>query len=236
MYSVLIVEDDRNIQNILAYNLEKADFKVFTAETGVEAIEILQENGDDISLVLMDVMMPEMNGFDATREIRQFSTVPIIMLTALEDETNILEGFDCGVDDYVVKPFSFRQVLARINAQLRHNSKEGSNTTNVVSSNNSSVIKVNNIELNPVNYSVNVEGKKNTLTLIEYNLFMFFYNNPNKVFDRDTLLKEVWGTNYADSRTVDVNIRRLRNKVELIDSEPQNIKTLRGKGYYLEIR
>lgn len=233
MYSVLIVEDDRNIQNILAYNLERADFKVFTAETGVEGIEILQENAEDISLVLMDVMMPEMNGFDATREIRKFSDVPIIMLTALEDETNILEGFDCGVDDYVIKPFSFRQVLARINAQLRHNSKEVVTTT--VSS-NSSIIKVNNIELNPVNYSVNVEGKKNTLTLIEYNLFMFFYNNPNKVFDRDTLLKEVWGTNYADSRTVDVNIRRLRNKVELIDSEPQNIKTLRGKGYYLETR
>lgn len=233
MYSVLIVEDDRNIQNILAYNLERADFKVFTAETGVEGIEILQENAEDISLVLMDVMMPEMNGFDATREIRKFSDVPIIMLTALEDETNILEGFDCGVDDYVIKPFSFRQVLARINAQLRHNSKDIVTTT--VSS-DSSIIKVNNIELNPENYSVNVEGKKNTLTLIEYNLFMFFYNNPNKVFDRDTLLREVWGTNYADSRTVDVNIRRLRNKVELIDSEPQNIKTLRGKGYYLETR
>lgn len=235
MYSVLIVEDDRNIQNILAYNLEKADFKVFTAETGSEALEILQEDGDEISLVLMDVMMPEMNGFDATREIRKFSEVPIIMLTALEDETNILEGFDCGVNDYVVKPFSFRQVLARINAQLRHNSVEKPLATTPVNT-DVSLLKVNNIELNPVNYSVNVDGKKSTLTLIEYNLFMFFYNHPNKVFDRDTLLKEVWGTNYADSRTVDVNIRRLRNKIELVDSDPQNIKTLRGKGYYLEMR
>lgn len=235
MNTVLIVEDDRNIQNILAYNLEKSDFKVFTAESGVEALEILQEE-DDISIVLMDVMMPEMDGFDCTMEIRKFSDVPIIMLTALEDETSILHGFDCGVDDYVVKPFSFRQLLARINAHMRRpftsDSIGAANTLNK----KDSIIHINNIELNTSNYVVQIGDKRNTLTNIEYKLFMFLYQNPNQAFDRDTLLKEVWGTSYTDSRTVDVNISRLRGKVELLEAEPQNIKTKRGKGYYLEVR
>ena len=230
MNTILIVEDDVNIQNILAYNLERVDFKIFTASTGYEALEILQD--EDVSLVLMDVMMPEMNGYDCTRKIRDFSDVPIIMLTALEDETHILEGFDCGVNDYVTKPFSFPQLLARINAQLRRPSgvvgAKGSNSTD-------SLIKVNDIELNTSNYVVRVGDKKSELTAIEYKLFMFLYSNPNQVFDRDTLLKEVWGTSFADSRTVDVSVRRLREKVEVIDSEPKNIKTRRGKGYYLEV-
>ncbi len=232
MNSVLIVEDDKNIQNILAFNLEHNDFKVFTAESGSEALSILEEE-EDISIVLMDIMMPEMNGFECTRKIRSFSNVPIIMLTALEDEANILQGFDCGVDDYVVKPFSFRQVLARINAHIRRpytldTLSKGKSALN-------SVIHVNDIELNTNNYTVNVEGKRSTLTNMEYKLFMFLYEHPNEAFDRDTLLKEIWGTSYTDSRTVDVNIRRLRSKVELNDSEPKNIKTMRGKGYYLEV-
>lgn len=233
MYSILIVEDDNNIQNILAYNLEKCDFKIFTASNGVEALEILHD--EDISLVLMDVMMPEMNGFDCTREIRAFSNVPIIMLTALEDEPNILHGFECGVDDYVTKPFSFRQLLARINAHIRRPHTAENSVPNV-SNGKDFVIHINNIELNTSNYVVQVGDKRNTLTNIEYKLLMFLYQNPNQAFDRDTLLKEVWGTSYTDCRTVDVNISRLRGKVELSETEPQNIRTRRGKGYYLEVR
>lgn len=233
MNTVLIVEDDRNIQNILAFNLEKSDFKVFTAETGIEAIEILKE--EDISIVLMDVMMPEMDGFDCTRAIREFSDIPIIMLTALEDEASILHGFECGVDDYVVKPFSFRQLLARVNAHMRR--PYTLNSSPVINKGiKDSIIHINNIELNTSNYVVQIGDKRNVLTNMEYKLFMFLYQNPNQAFDRDTLLKEVWGTSYTDSRTVDVNISRLRGKVELLEAEPQNIKTKRGKGYYLEVR
>lgn len=233
MNTVLIVEDDRNIQNILAFNLEKSNFKVFTAESGVEALEILQEE-DDISIVLMDVMMPEMDGFDCTRAIREFSDIPIIMLTALEDEASILHGFECGVDDYVTKPFSFRQLLARINAHMRR--PHTSDTSSLKKTGKDSIIHINNIELNTSNYVVQIGDKHNTLTNIEYKLFMFLYENPNQAFDRDTLLKEVWGTSYTDCRTVDVNISRLRGKVELSETEPQNIRTKRGKGYYLEVR
>ena len=230
MNKILIVEDDVNIQNILAYNLEKCDYKVFTASSGYEALEIIHEEGD-ISLVLMDVMMPQMNGFDCTLEIRKFSNIPILMLTALESESDILKGFDCGVDDYIVKPFSIRQVIARVNSHFRKKTD-----TLPVSNLKDSFITINDLTLNTLNNEVVIGSKKNILSDTEFNLLMFFYQNPNKVFDRETLMKEVWGTSYINARTVDISVHRLREKVELSDSDPQNIKTKRGKGYYLELR
>lgn len=228
MNTVLIAEDDKNIQDIIAFNLEKNNFKVFTCENGEDAIELLKE--ENISIVLMDIMMPIMNGFDCTRKIREFSNVPIIMLTALEEESKILEGFDCGIDDYVVKPFSFRQLLARINANIRRSSEEHI----ALHTSDSIILQINNIELNTMNYRVRIGDKESELTASEYNLFMFFYNHPNQVFNRDILVEKVWGQG-VDSRTVDVCIKRLREKIEKNGSEPENIKTKRGKGYYLEI-
>jgi two-component system response regulator VicR len=228
MNKILIVEDDIKIQDILAYNLEKESFKVFTADSGDEALEILHEE-DDITLVLMDAMMPRMNGFDCTRVIRGFSNVPIIMLTALSDEDSVLQGFECGVDDYIRKPFSIREVVARVNANIRRPEMG-------LLKSQKSVIQINDLVVNTATNKVNIGNKEKELTDIEYKLLMFFYNNPNVVFDRETLLKEVWGTSYADARTVDVNIRRLREKIEKVDSDPQNIRTRRGKGYYLDLK
>ena len=232
MNKILIVEDDKNIQDILAFNLERNDYQVFTTESGAEAIEILKEE-EDISLVLMDVMLPKMNGFDCTVEIRKFTNIPIIMITALEDESNVLKGFECGVNDYVIKPFSIREVLARVKTQLRVMNEFSKNSKELK---DNKFIKINNIELNTIENSVVVNGKENELTNTEYNLLMFFYNHPNKVFERKQILEKVWGTTYGDLRTVDVTIRRLREKIEVVDSDPQNIKTRRGKGYYLELK
>lgn len=227
MNRILVVEDDRNIQDILAYNLEKSDYQVFTADTGAEALEIMQE--EDISLVLMDVMLPEMNGFDCTKAIREFSDVPIIMLTALEEESNKLQGFELGINDYVTKPFSIREVIARVQTQLRIAQNM---TTKKIFQNK---IHINDIELNTVNNNVTIQGKTSELTNTEYNLLMFLYKNPNKVFERPQLLEKVWGTTYGDLRTVDVAVRRLREKIEIESSDPKNIKTKRGKGYYLNL-
>lgn len=232
MNKILIVEDDKNIQDILAFNLERNDYQVFTTESGAEAIEILKEE-EDISLILMDVMLPKMNGFDCTVEIRKFTNIPIIMITALEDESNVLKGFECGVNDYVIKPFSIREVLARVKTQLRVMNEFSKNSKELK---DNKFIKINNIELNTIKNSVVVNGKENELTNTEYNLLMFFYNHPNKVFERKQILEKVWGTTYGDLRTVDVTIRRLREKIEVVDSDPQNIKTRRGKGYYLELK
>ena len=232
MNKILIVEDDKNIQDILAFNLERNDYQVFTTESGAEAIEILKEE-EDISLILMDVMLPKMNGFDCTVEIRKFTNIPIIMITALEDESNVLKGFECGVNDYVIKPFSIREVLARVKTQLRVMNEFSKNSKELK---DNKFIKINNIELNTIKNSVVVNGKENELTNTEYNLLMFFYNHPNKVFERKQILEKVWGTTYGDLITVDVTIRRLREKIEVVDSDPQNIKTRRGKGYYLELK
>ena len=230
MNKILIVEDDVKIQNIIAFNFERENFKVFTAGTGEEAIEILKEE-EDISIVLMDVMMPEMNGFDCTREIRKFSDVPILMVTALEEEANKLEGFDCGVEDYITKPFSIRELIARVKVHLRRPTQSVSSNTSL-----KSIIKINDMNLNTETSKVQIGNKEKELTDIEYKLLMFFYNHPNVVFNRETLLCEVWGSPYVDARTVDVTIRRLREKIEKVDSDPQNIKTRRGKGYYLDLR
>ena len=146
MNKILIVEDDKNIQDILAFNLERNDYQVFTTESGAEAIEILKEE-EDISLVLMDVMLPKMNGFDCTVEIRKFTNIPIIMITALEDESNVLKGFECGVNDYVIKPFSIREVLARVKTQLRVMNEFSKNSKELK---DNKFIKINNIELNTI--------------------------------------------------------------------------------------
>lgn len=171
-----------------------------------------------------------MNGFECTREIRKFSNVPILMVSALEDETNKLEGFECGVEDYITKPFSMRELIARVKVNLRRPIQSSSATAI------KSVIKINDLKVNTETNKVLVYDKEKELTDIEYRLLMFFYNHPNIVYSRETLLREVWGTSYVDARTVDVTIRRLREKIEKVDSDPQNIKTRRGKGYYLDLR
>lgn len=227
--SILIVEDDTNIQDIIAFNLERDGFKVFTADNGIEALEILNE--EPIDLILMDVMMPKMDGFECTEKIREVSNVSIIILTALETENDKLKGFDLEINDYIVKPFSVREVLARIKTQLRLAESAGNNK-----SKDKNIIEINGIKLNTLENKVTLKsGRESYLTNTEYLLIMFLYQNPNKIFSREELLKEIWENEIDDLRTVDVTVRRLREKIEEDPSNPQIIKTQRSRGYYIKL-
>ena len=225
--SVLIVEDERSIKDILSFNLEKEGYKVFTCEDAIRALEILRE--ENISIVLMDVMMPKMDGFECTRKIREFSNIPIMLLTALEDEQSKLQVFECGINDYVVKPFSIKEVVARIKVHLAAASNM------IVKKSLPEIIQINDIQLKTLDCSVTVGDKSDVLTDTEYKLLVFLYQNPNTVFNREILMREVWGMTYTDSRTIDVTVMHLRDKIEVDASSPQSLKTKRGEGYYLEI-
>lgn len=224
MKKILIVEDDINIQNILSFNLKREKYDVYTCETGIEALRMVEEISD-LSLILMDVMLPKMTGFECTKKIREFSNIPVVMLTALEGEDNVLKGFEAGVDDYVIKPFSIKEVMARVKAHLK-NSPD----------NNLEVIKINDISIYPSTNIVKIGKKESELTDTELKLLMYFYNNPNKVISREEIAKEVWGTEYFELRSVDVSIRRLRTKIEVDDASPKNLKTRRGSGYFLNMQ
>ena len=222
MRKILVIEDDRNIRNVLTYNLQSNGYEVLEADNGIDGYKIAISN--DISLILMDVMMNGLNGFECTRKIREFSDVPIIFITALEDEMDKVNGFDSGADDYVTKPFGVKELLARINVHLR---KRG----NV----NGSMDKLNitkNVVLNKAHKNVEVNGEVKDLSATEYNLLKYLCENPNSVFSRHALLSEVWGYNYGDTRTVDVAVCRLREKLEKNPNRPEIIKTRRGFGYY----
>lgn len=228
MSKILIVEDDNNILNILSFNLKREKYEVITCDNGLSAIEIMRSE-PDISLILMDAMLPKMDGFESTEEIRKFSKVPILMLTALEGESNVLHGFDSGVNDYVIKPFSVREVLARVKSHIK--------TINVVEETKTpESISINNIRVFPLTNIVKVGKKENELTDTELKLLLYMYDNRNKVITRDELLEKVWGTSYFDPRTVDVTIRRLRTKIEENDAVPLTLKTRRGSGYFLNVQ
>lgn len=223
MKKILIVEDDVNIKSILTFTLKRNGYDVLTAEDGVIALEILRDN--EVSLILMDVMLPNMNGFECSQEIRKLSNVPIIMLTALEEESNVLKGFECGIDDYIIKPFSMRELIARIEVNLRKSAKM---TYRPISD----IIHLQSTEVNTETYSVKVADRVSELTFTEFSLLIYLYKHPNKTISRETLLEEVWGSIYGDLHTVDVNIRRIREKIEINPSSPKIIKTRRGFGYY----
>lgn len=234
MYKILVVEDDTNIQDILAYNLEKVGYKVFTADTGIEALDIIKEE-EDISLVLMDVMLSGMDGYQCTEKIREFTSIPILILTALEEENKVLKGFSCGANDYITKPFRVKEVLARVQAQLKFS--EAYKTIQK----SSPIVNIKDLVVHTDKNSVSRGNKDLGLSTMEYNLLLFLNKNPNTVFDRQSLLKEVWGSqenNLSDNRSidgrlVDVAIKRLRNKIEKDPSNPEIIMTRRGQGYYL---
>ena len=224
MKNILVVEDEKNIQDILAYNLEKEGFKLFTADNGVDALSLI-EDGEDIDLILMDVMMPKMDGYTCLQKLREISNIPIIMLTALESEDDTVKGLDLGANDYVTKPFHMREVIARIKANLKSESA-GTLTKKF------EVIKMKGSTYNPATLEFNKGENTIALSDTESKIFMFLFNNKNVVFSREEILNNIWGSTKYDYRTVDVNIRRMREKIEEIDTNPQIIKTVRGRGYY----
>ena len=225
MYNILICDDDRDIVAALKIYLSCEDYRLFTAYTGREAVEIARR--ENIQLILMDIMMPELDGIAATAKLRAESNVPIILLTAKSETSDKILGLNIGADDYITKPFDPMEVLARVRSQLRRYTSLGSQ------SKSPDVITIGAVTLDDPAKTVTVDGEPVNLTPSEYGILRLLMRNPGKVYSREQLLDLVWGYDYqGDIRTVDVHIRRLREKLERNPAAPEYIITKWGVGYY----
>lgn len=223
---VLIVDDEKPIAEILQYNLEKEGYRVIVVYDGESAVKIVDQEQPD--LIILDIMLPGKDGFQVCREIRAKMEVPIIMLTAKEMEMDKIHGLELGADDYVTKPFSAREVTARVRAILRRSTLQETRTANDKVKLSSGPILVDQGEVQVYNQGVPI-----ALTLKEYSLLVYLMLKPGYVFSREQLLNHVWGYDYyGDERTVDVTVRRLREKLEQNPASPEYIHTKRGVGYY----
>lgn len=223
---ILIVEDEKAISDIIKFNLTKEGFEADTAYDGQDGLEKALSGNPD--LILLDVMLPLMDGFEVCKRVRESSMVPILMLTAKEEEVDKVLGLELGADDYITKPFGMRELIARIRANIRRTDaqiNDGDNGENLE--------KIGNLTVDMNRYEVRKEGKTLDLTLREFELLKYLAEREDRVFSREQLLEEVWGYEYyGDIRTVDVTVRRLREKLEDDSSEPKYIMTKRGVGYY----
>ncbi len=225
---ILVVEDEKSILDIIKFNLQKEGFSVITAYDGEEAL--LNARTENPDLILLDVMLPKVDGFTVCKKVRETSTVPIIMLTAKEEEVDKVLGLELGADDYMTKPFGMRELLARIKANLRRAALALGPEIDTAQSN---VREFGNLTIDLNRYEIRKNGEVLELTLREFELLHYLAERENKVFSREQLLEEVWGYEYyGDIRTVDVTVRRLREKLEDDSSNPKYIMTKRGIGYY----
>ena len=221
---ILIVDDEKLLVKGMKFNLENEGYQVDAAYDGIEAVELARNGNYD--LIILDVMMPELDGLEACMRIREFSTIPIIFLTARSEDMDKVIGFEYGADDYITKPFNILELKARIRALLRRSA--------LVSSAAETAIKVGNITIDTVK-RIAIRGEEPVeLTVKEFDVFELLAKNPGRVFSREMLLNIVWGYEYqGDIRTVDVHIRRLREKLEDNPAEPEHIITKWGVGYYI---
>lgn len=227
MTKVLIVEDEESFSEALAFLLGKEGFVVDAAATGTEALAKFERGGYD--LILLDLMIPEISGIEVCRAIRAKSQVPIIMLTAKDSEIDKVVGLELGADDYVTKPYSKSELVARIRAVLRRG-------VFVPDGEENGVITLANIRMDVDRHQVYVQGQPISLPLKEFELLEFLMRNPGRVLTRAQLIDRVWGSDYVgDTKTLDVHIKRLRAKVEKDPANPELIQTVRGLGYKLEI-
>ncbi len=224
---VLVVDDEKAISDIIKFNLLKDGYDVEVAEDGDEALKKVYLIQPD--LILLDVMLPKLDGFQVCRKIRESFNTPIIMLTAKEEEVDKVLGLELGADDYITKPFGMRELLARVKANIRRVDIDNLDTSSV----KSVQIESGNLTIDLERYEVKKDDDVIELTLREYELLKFLATQENQIFTREQLLKDVWGYEYfGDIRTVDVTIRRLREKIEDDSSSPKFIMTKRGVGYY----
>ena len=224
MKTILIVDDDLNVLQLVNINLSKAGYKVFQAKDGTEALGVL--NGKVCDLAVVDVMMPFMDGYTLTKEIRKKYDIPVILLTAKNQIEDKEKGFKSGTDDYLVKPFEPRELIFRIEALLRRYDKHSDD----------SIIHIGSTTINKKNYEVQIGDRTVLLPLKEFELLHFLTSNPMQVFSRDHLIEHIWGMDFTgDDRTVDVHIKRLRSRFSKLTDDFQ-IKTVRGVGYLLEAK
>lgn len=230
MKKILVVDDEKPISDIIKFNLEKEGYEVFTAFDGEEALEKVDEEHPD--LIVLDVMLPKIDGLEVVREVRKNYNMPIIMVTAKETEIDKVLGLELGADDYVTKPFSNRELVARVKANLRRQTTTQS--SEIAKKEETNDITVGDVTVHPDAYYVTKNEQSIELTHREFELFYYLARNIGQVMTREHLLEEVWDFDYlGDVRTVDVTIRRLREKVEDNPSHPNYIITRRGVGYYL---
>ena len=224
--TVLIVEDEKSIVDILRFNLEKEGYAALTAYDGEAGLSMALEKNPD--LILLDVMLPKMIGFDVCRILREKgSSVPVIILTAREEEADKVQGLEIGADDYITKPFSMRELMARVKANIRRTAMQQAGPETAMTAGGG-------LTINPENYQVCKHDRPIDLTQREYELLTFLASHPGKVYSRIDLMEQVWNYEYVgdDVRTVDVHVRRLREKIEDDPASPALILTRRGVGYY----
>ncbi len=233
---VLVVDDEQAIIDVLVYNLKKEGYETLEANDGITAVNIALEQKPD--LMLLDIMLPKLDGLSVCKRVKNHLNIPILMLTAKDAEIDKIVGLELGADDYITKPFSVRELMARVKANLRKNEMASINKEIVqdVSEMNKkeNVIKVDDLQLDLDRFEVRVRGEVIDLTIREFEVLKFLAAQPGQVVTRETLLEKVWGYEYyGDIRTVDVTVRRIREKIEKDTSNPKILITKRGVGYYI---
>ncbi len=226
---ILVVEDEKNIAAVLAYNIRKEGYECEIAYDGETGLEKALEGSFD--LVLLDIMLPKMNGFEVCEKIRYRSEVPIIFVTAREEEKDRILGLETGADDYITKPFSFKELMARVKANIRRSSGEIAKAVEV----EEAPICVGDLVIDKTRFSVKKNGEEVELSRKDYDLILFLAENLGKAYSREDLLQRIWGYDnyYGDIRTVDVTVSRIRKKIEVDPGQPEYLLTRRGIGYYL---
>lgn len=223
---VLIVDDEKNIVDIVEFNLKKEGYEIITAFDGEEGLKAAMEHDPDI--ILLDIMMPKMDGFEVCKKVREKKDTPIIMLTARAEEVDKVLGLELGADDYVTKPFGVRELMARVKANIRRMDSAGASEED-----EGEIKSYGEITIDSKRYEVKRQGELINLTRREFELIKFLASQKGQVFSRENLLEKVWGYEYfGDVRTVDVTVRRLRAKIEANPEFPQYVLTKRGVGYY----
>ncbi len=222
--TVLLVDDEESVQKLLTYPLEREGFRVVHARDGAEALERFRE--EPIDLVVLDIMLPKLDGLEVCKRLRAGSSVPIIMLTARDDELDKVLGLELGADDYITKPFSIREFRSRVRALLRRASAQREETRE------EELIEADGLRIDLAKRTVEAEGRPVTLTYVEFELLSLLASTPGRVYTRRRLLELLWGdADYRDPRTIDVHVRHLREKLEREPRHPELILTVRGVGY-----
>src|SRR5262245_7503752 len=222
--TILLVDDEDSVQKLLTYPLERDGFRVVSARDGEEALTRFAE--ESVDLVVLDIMLPKLDGLEVCKRLRAESSVPVIMLTARDDEVDKVLGLELGADDYITKPFSIREFRSRVRAVLRRATAPRHDAAET------GVIEVDELRIDPARRTIEVDGEPADLTYVEFELLRTLVSRPGRVFSRQRLLEALWGSSdYRDPRTIDVHVRHLREKLERDPSDPRYLLTVRGVGY-----